>query len=272
MGDVAKADVLNTVFGLEAVNAASILMGSAGSGALQDYIDTLNDAGSAARVAAEINDNTAGSLLRLGSAATEISIALGTTLIPMVTDLAEQLIPVLTYVSDWAAANPALVKSIGEWAGKLFLASGALLAMKWAFSPVLAAVRAGIWVWGASAVGLGLLGTAVSGLAVGLGGLATLATAHPIIAMVTALAAGALAIYKNWDGIVGYLENVVERIKNAFASLVFLDGPVRNFDPSDPYHNPKPRQGSRPGFRPDDRYLNPAQTRLGQRCARRVRL
>jgi TP901 family phage tail tape measure protein len=259
MGDVAKAEVLNTVFGLEAVNAASILMGSAGSGALQTYIATLNDAGSAARVAAEINDNTEGSLKRLGSSAEKVSIVIGTLLIPMVADLAESLIPVLTHISDWAAANPELVKTIGEWAGKLFIAAGALLAMKWAFSPVLSAVRAGIWVWGATSIGIGLVGVALRAL-VGL------ATKHPLLILVTALAAGALLIYENWDGIVGYFENVIDKIKAMFAGLVFWDGPVARpgrggrpeFNPRGAAgRSPNPAQGAGAEFNPRNRYRDP---------------
>lgn len=79
-GSGERAKRIKDIFGMEAASAATILLDQAGSGALQDYTESLTRAGAAARVAAELEKNTAGALKRLQSVAESAAITIGTVI------------------------------------------------------------------------------------------------------------------------------------------------------------------------------------------------
>ena len=115
--------------------------------------------------------------------------------------LGEQIVPFLT----------PLVEKVGE-------------AVKW-FSELDPAVKKNIVVFGgiAAAVGpvLGILGMAtlgVTSLAGAFGTLGAVLWANPIVAIIGAVAVGALLIYKNWDGLAGYFTTLMEEVKTAIYS------------------------------------------------------
>jgi len=119
MGTAAKTETLAHVFGMEAASAATVLLGQAGSGALQEYTKSLHEMGSASRVAMKMNDNTAGALKRLNSATESLSISVGNALIPGFTALVEKLIPVVGWIDKFSTENPVLVSSIVQVATAL---------------------------------------------------------------------------------------------------------------------------------------------------------
>lgn len=111
--------------------------------------------------------------------------------------LGEQIVPFLT----------PLVEKVGE-------------AVKW-FSDLDPAVKKNIVVIGglAAVVGpiLGVLGMAtlgVTSLAGAFGTLSAVLWANPIIAIIGAVAIGALLIYRNWDGITAYFSKLWEGVKD----------------------------------------------------------
>ena len=112
MGTAAKTETLAHVFGMEAASAATVLLGQAGTGALQEYTKSLYEMGSASRVAAKMNDNTQGALKRLSSAFESMSISIGNALIPGFTALIEKIIPVIGWIDKFSEANPALASTI----------------------------------------------------------------------------------------------------------------------------------------------------------------
>lgn len=154
-GTAAKAEMAKVLFETEAMAAGTILMGQAGSGALQAYIQSLNEVGSAARVATEINDNTAGALKTLASRAESLSISIGSTLLPILVEMVENLVPVIDGITAWAAANPELIKTIGWFAVGLLGMRAGLFALRFAFQPLLMAfwlfngtLGAAVWAFG----------------------------------------------------------------------------------------------------------------------------
>lgn len=244
-GSAQRAEMTKTIFGTESMSAATVLMAQAGTGSLQAYAKSLHETGSAARVAAKINDNAAGAIKTLQSRAEALAISLGTLLLPALTDMINALLPVIDKLNAWADANPDMVRSIAYVAAALFGLRVALLIVRfgvqtvvmayWAFNAVLGAA---IWVAGALASTVAVLGRAllwmgrmalragafglrILGLAFRFVGRALLwagraALANPLGLALLAIAGVAYAIYDSWDGFVAYFTDKIERVRAAF--------------------------------------------------------
>lgn len=106
--------------------------------------------------------------LKIGLA--EISISLGTALLPSLNAGITALAPWVDKISVWAEANPELVKGIVAWGGALtFGVGGAAMAVSWLARGVSAMVsvwRGGLVVWRLAAAGLGLVRGQIVGLMV----------------------------------------------------------------------------------------------------------
>lgn len=129
----------------------------------------------------------------------EIVESIGGALLPILTHLLEQMQPVIDKVIEWINANPELVKQI--------------------------TIAVGI---------LGLLLTALGGLAIILPGIITAFTiiTGPIgiaTAAILALVAATILIYKNWDKIKAYFKDVWDGIKIIFKESI--DAIVGYFQP-----------------------------------------
>lgn len=244
-GGAARAEMIKTLFETEAMSAATILLGQAGSGSLQSYAESLKETGSAARVAAQINDNTAGALKTLQSRAESLSIALGTQLLPMVVDLTDALIPLFDKLTAWGEANPELVRGaallavsflglrVALLAGRFVIQTavmafwalnGALGALIWVAGVVLSTIerlirvfiwlsRVAIWLVRGALV---LLRGAIVGVARALIWAGRAAMANPLWLALTGIALAAWAIYENWDGFVSYFTDKIDRVRAAF--------------------------------------------------------
>ena len=128
MGDADRIAVLTKLFGTEAASAMAELARQAGSGALDQYVQTLKNAkGATAEMAEKMNATTQGALKRLGSAVESLSIALGSVLLPVVADGAELLSSAATSMAQFADAHPVLTKVVlGTAAALVALKIGAL--------------------------------------------------------------------------------------------------------------------------------------------------
>jgi TP901 family phage tail tape measure protein len=199
MGDVAKESMNAVIFGAEAAGAAGILMERAGNGSLQSYAERLHQTGSAARVAAQMSDNTRGAINRLVSALEGVSIAAGSAFLPVLTEIANRLSAMVVPIFDWVSANQELMTTVG-WvvAGLMGLSLGALAA-QWAFWLLFG------WV-GKLRVAFGML-----------------LRANPLVLLGIAAAAAVYMIYDSWDGIVSYFQEKFDRVKAAFGNS-FLGG------------------------------------------------
>lgn len=160
MGNVARQELLTTLFGIEAATAAQILTAEAGSGALQTYAETLAESGTAATLAERLTDNASGALERLQGAVDDVRLSLGNGFLPVLSDMAERLVPIVEQIGAWVAANPELVSTIMNLtAGLIALNAGILV------------LRIGFW-WlygwiGKARVAFGLFATLIGGFSAG---------------------------------------------------------------------------------------------------------
>ena len=245
MGQVARAEMLSAIFGMEAAGAAAILMGEAGTGSLQTYAESLRETGSAARVAEKMSDNARGGIDRMKSAVEGAQIALGNGLLPVLVDMAEKFGPVAVAVGQWASENQALITTVGWVVAGLLGMNIAVLAAQWGFWLLFGWVGKLRIVFGALAVAGGWIGRTLAVLAIraiplavtaGMAlanvlvfiarmfiGLGMAISANPIAAAALAIAAAVYIIYDSWDGIVAYFQNKFDRVKAAFGGS-FLGG------------------------------------------------
>lgn len=190
LGTGEQAKLINDIFGMEAASAAAVLLEQAGSGTLQAYAKTLTETGSAARIAARMNDMTAGALKRLLSMAESLAISVGSILLPRIVELLETIILVIESVRIWAEAHPELISMIFKLtAGLLFFRLGSI-ALRWVLflmlTPILQIIRVTSWI----PVLLPRLGRAL------------LALLNPMKLVRGVLVAMADSwIYNNWEGL-----------------------------------------------------------------------
>ena len=148
-GSADRAKMISEIFGVEALSAAEVLLEQAGTGALQAYTETLRETGSAARVAARLNNNTAGSLKRLQSVAESAAIGIGTILLPQVRALIDAVIPAFAATEAWATAHPELIALAVKLAAGLLAVRLASIALRWTLLslaiPILKIIRGASW-------------------------------------------------------------------------------------------------------------------------------
>jgi TP901 family phage tail tape measure protein len=248
MGSATRAEVIKTIFETEAMSAATVLLGSAGSGALQEYAESLRETGTAARIASKMNDTVGGSLRSLSSRAEAAAISIGNGFIPVLANMVDRIMPVIDQVTAWAEANPQLVETIGWIVVGLFGMRVALLLTRmavqtvslayWVFNGALAVV---VWTMGAAMKTVLIFGRVLRLLAIGvrLVGQALIwmgraALSNPIVLLIAAIAAGVYLIYQNWDGIVAYFTEKFDRIKAAFDEG-FLQGLIQLLNEVNPF-------------------------------------
>lgn len=238
MGTAAREEVLNSIFGLNAAGEAGTLIAAAGTGALQEYAESLRETGSAARVAEQMSDNARGAMDRLKSVTESAQIALGNGLLPVLVEVAEQVMPLIAATGQWIGENQELVTVIGWAVAGLLALNIGTLALQWGFWLLFGWVGKLRIAFGIFLVAIGLLGQGLMALALRaipllqIMGLAlanvllfvaraiysvgALLLKNPLILAVAAIAALAYVIYDSWDGIVGYFQEKFDRVKDAF--------------------------------------------------------
>jgi len=188
-----RAALLKAIVGEEAASSASILARAAGAGELQKLIAANRGAaGTAAAVAKDMSNNTAGAKKELDSALEELQLTIGEVLIPMLGDLVKGTREVVVEWTAWAKENPEVVKTVGL-----------LVAGLAGFGLVAAPLLKG-------AAAIATVGEAIKKTAL-------LAAAHPVLAIITAIALAALLIYENWADIGPFFERHWGKILAAVA-------------------------------------------------------
>ncbi len=209
-----RANLLKGLFDEANAANASLLIAKAGSGDLQAKIsENVGAAGTAAKVAADMGNTTAGSARELDSALEELQLSVGELLIPTVrefVDLAKGLTEDLT---SWAKAHPDLVKGIG-------LAAGALTVMGVGLWAVTTAAGVCATTWGVLRTAWGLAQGAGLLLTKGLNLMKVALLTNPITAILVGVATAAYLIYENWEPIkeffIGVWDTVTSGAKTAF--------------------------------------------------------
>ncbi len=240
MGDADRAGLLKGIAGEEAVAGMQVLVGQAGTGALQSFISTLRQTeGEATATARTMADNLRGDLDALGSAWEDLGIQLQDQQNGPMRDIAQTLTGIVGGVKSWVAENPKLASNIVKTAagvGILMAGMGGLtLAMASILGPF-AMVRYGMMLLGIRSLGVASTLTTLGKTVLPLVGKAILfigraIMANPIGLALTAIAAGAYLIWSNWEtlgpkfkallgSVVGWLAALPEAFKQLGGDMI----------------------------------------------------
>lgn len=180
--------------------------------------------GEAARMAATMNNNAKGALMRLKSATEGISLALGGVFLPMLADAGDKVAGLASSVAKAASENPELVKSIGLVTVAMVGAAGAFKAAQVAYaaykvvSATIGLIQLGNAAATATATAATVAGTAATSAAtVGTWAFNAALYANPIGLVVVGIAgliAAGYMLYKNWDKVSAGLVRGWNWVKN----------------------------------------------------------
>lgn len=230
MGTAAKTETVKAVFGMESAAAATILLGEAGSGSLQEYTQKLYETGSATRVATKQNETAMGAMRRLSSATESIAITIGNALLPTLADAAQKFANIIGVVDGISQQFPTLTKLVVGGTAALIALKVATIAGGFAFTYI-----KGVWLAGVAVLktmrvaymlttGATIASTNATKAAIVISKAMTAAqwlfnaalTANPIgliVAAIAGLIAAGVALYKNWDTVVAFFIKMWENIK-----------------------------------------------------------
>lgn len=160
-----------------------------------------------------------------------LSVVIGSTVLPMLNDLMDTIMPVIAQFTQWAAAHPELIQMALKAALALLAFKAASIALRFAIftllAPVLHLIRGGAWllsvfpqiagalIWLAKGplklllAGVGLISKAFIRLGL-------LMLANPIGLIIASVAVLAKVVYDNWDRIVSFFIEKVDEVKSAF--------------------------------------------------------
>jgi len=189
---------LMTMFGsVEAGSAILALTGKNADMFAADLEAMANSAGAATGAFEEMEKGTGRQMAKLKASFQDISISIGSVLLPVLSSIIEKIKPVIEIVRNWMAENPGLTKTI-------VLIVGAIGALLLVLGPLLMILPGIISM-------LPILGAAFAILTgpVGL-----------IIAAVIALIAVGVLLWKNWDKVGAAFKAMWEGIKTAFQNVV----------------------------------------------------
>lgn len=155
----ARNTAMATIFGSDAVRAATVLYEAGGKG-IDQWVSSVNDAGYATRVAATMTDNLSGDLERLKGALETALISSGSSGNKILREMAQSLAGVVNWYNQLSPALQSNVTVLAGLVGVLgFVGSGLLLML-----PRIMAVRAEL-------VALGVTAARTRAALMGIGGL-----------------------------------------------------------------------------------------------------
>ncbi|MCU4561627.1 phage tail tape measure protein [Acinetobacter pittii] len=189
---------------------------------------------------------TSGKELEARAKLNDAYLQFGQTILPIYTQALVMASNALQGFTGWMQQNPTLAKALGT--GLLLIAGGlvAIGGLLLVFSPLILSMlslRLMMVTLGVQGNALSfafrlllspfsLLRGAITGVGFALMWLGRLAMAHPLLALITAVAFGVYLIYKNWDTIGPYFQNVWTRIKGFFQSGIGnISATILNWSP-----------------------------------------
>ncbi|MCO1333142.1 phage tail tape measure protein [Microbulbifer sp. OS29] len=238
LGSAERAEAIKQIFGSEASAGLTELLKQAGSGALDSYIQQLQQAkGTADTMAKKMSATTAGSLKRLGSALESVAISIGSLLLPTIAAGAQLFAGMASWVSGAAQEYPWLTKVIvGATVGLVALKVTAI-AGTYAFTFLKGGVLSLVTAYRTLSAGIAMaqLGMArmnvLSALSAVRMGVVTAAqwalnvamTANPIgliVVGIAALAGAAFMLIKYWEPIGEFFSGLWDGVKNITSGAV----------------------------------------------------
>ena len=227
LSPAARDAALQTIFGSDAMRAATILMNS-GSEGLTKYIQATNDQEAAQRLANSQMGEGSRAIEELKGSLETAGIIIGDTIAPVIQKLAE-------FITDLVNKFSALPSGIQQ----VIVIFGALLAVAGPLLTMIGQVSLGISALTGFFSKTTLAGKAVSGmlgiLKTAFGTLFKVIMGHPVIAVITAIIAAIVLLYTKceWfrDGVNSILKKVGEFFKNLGKTIISLkDSAVETFE------------------------------------------
>lgn len=206
MGTGTQAQIMSTVFGLEAMSAATVLIGQAGTGNLRSFTESVSASGSAAQVAARQSATTIGAWKELQSAVEENAIIFGDILLPVVTQVVDWLSQLGLIIAGLAQRYPHLTRAVVLLASALVTMR--IVAIAGAYGLTL---LQGVMI--TARIVMLRLGAAVRLVGMTMQIMGTLAAANPVGAIVTAIAIAALLLWYYWEPISAWWAGLWSDIK-----------------------------------------------------------
>lgn len=240
--DSASRDAaLSTIFGSDAMRAATVMMDS-GTEGIQKYINAANDQEAAQRLANSQMSDGSRAIEELKGSLETAAIQIGDTLAPIVQKVAE----LITALVNKFSALPEGVQQVIVVVGILVAALGPLLMIIGQISLGISAV-AGVL---SKLSGIGGVATKlVGGIKTAVTGLLGMITAHPVIAVITAIIAALVTLYNKcewfregvnrilkairdgffaaWDGIVEFFTETIPNAWNEMLSSLLANPTIR---------------------------------------------
>lgn len=239
--DSASRDAaLSTIFGSDAMRAATVMMDS-GTEGIQKYINAANDQEAAQRLANSQMSDGSRAIEELKGSLETAAIQIGDTLAPIVQKVAE----LITALVNKFSALPEGVQQVIVVVGILVAALGPLLMVIGQISLGISAVAGAL----SKLSGIGGVATKlVGGIKTAVTGLLGMITAHPVIAVITAIIAALVTLYKcewfregvnrilkairdgffaAWDGIVEFFTETIPNAWNEMLSSLLANPTIR---------------------------------------------
>jgi TP901 family phage tail tape measure protein len=218
--DSASRDAaLSTIFGSDAMRAATVMMNS-GTEGLQKYIDAANDQEAAQRLANSQMSDGSRAIEELKGSLETAAIQIGDTLAPIVQKVAE----LITALVNKFSALPEGVQQVIVVVGILVAALGPLLMVIGQISLGISAVAGAL----SKLSGIGGVATKlVGGIKTAVTGLLGMITAHPVIAVITAIIAALVTLYNKCEWFREGVNRILKAIRDGF--FVAWDGIVEFF-------------------------------------------
>ena len=241
MGDTQRAGLLKAIAGEEAVSALQILVGQAGQGHLQEFIEILkNTQGEASATAKTMADNLAGDLDAMRSGWEDLGIGIQEQQDGALRGLVQRVTEIIRGVAAWADRNPELVSTLVRIAAvvAILIAAGGALTLTLAsilgpiallrYSLTVLGIRGG----GATSVLWGLGKRVLPFLAKAMLTLGRVFALNPIGLAVTLIGLAAYGIYRYWEPISAFFGALWESIKTAFdGGILGISALILNWSP-----------------------------------------
>lgn len=218
--DAASRDAaLSAIFGSDAMRAATVMMDS-GTEGIQKYINAANDQEAAQRLANSQMSDGSRAIEELKGSLETAAIQIGDTLAPIVQKVAE----LITALVNKFSALPEGVQQVIVVVGILVAALGPLLMIIGQISLGISAVAGAL----SKLSGIGGVATKlVGGIKTAVTGLLGMITAHPVIAVITAIIAALVTLYNKCEWFRDGVNGILKAIKDGFFAA--WDGIVEFF-------------------------------------------
>lgn len=218
--DAASRDAaLSAIFGSDAMRAATVMMDS-GTEGLKKYIDAANDQEAAQRLANSQMGDGSRAIEELKGSLETAAIQIGDTLAPIVQKVAE----LITALVNKFSALPEGVQQVIVVVGILVAALGPLLMVIGQISLGISAVAGTL----SKLSGMGgVVTNLIGGIKTAVTGLLGIITAHPVIAVITAIIAALVALYNKCEWFRDGVNGILKAIKDGFFAA--WDGIVEFF-------------------------------------------